>query len=317
MDTRMGPIDRTVRAWLGWFFCWQTLQAYPVAGSQVAWGCVLWPAIALIGCVDLWRYCQRRWRHAEAAGVAGLASAAATTLGITIFHAQIWWHDSLPLGLPGARWIHPPPTMARTLQTLHANIRREAGQLFSLPGMFSFNLWSGHPTPTTANVTHWFSLLDPSRQNEIIRSLEQDPKAVLIVNRGHLKYLYTTGFAPTGALNDYLRATFVPVLRLETYDLCVKQGRSIKACETFGISGDKLIARVLSPAAPCPLFLAESDRPDAKTIPLDSAIWTREGDLWRIEASLPAENIPWPAAFLIARTAKGDILWMRNALPVQ
>ena len=33
--------------------------------------------------------------------------------------------------------------------------------------MFSFNLWTGLPSPTSANVTHWFTLLTEAEQQAI------------------------------------------------------------------------------------------------------------------------------------------------------
>jgi hypothetical protein len=315
MDTGISRSEKTARALLGWCFCWQILQAYPVAGSQVAWGCVLWPAIAMVGCVDLWKYAKQRWRYSEMIGTLVVAAAGGAALWLAGFYAQVWLRGSQLLGLPGAGSISLPPSTVREIRTIHANINRHAGIVFSLPGMFSFNLWSGRPTPTTSNVTHWFSLLDVTRQSKIMAALEQDPDSVIVVDRDHFQYLISRNLTPSGPLVEYLRINYIAVIRAGGYDLCVRRGRGIKASEMFRIDGDKLTAWVTQPSEPCPLFLMASDAPDAKSIPLESAQWTREGDLWRIEASLPAGSIPWPAGYLKGSSPQGELLWMRNPLP--
>ncbi len=42
--------EKPARLWLGWVFIWQTLHAYPVAGSQLSWGSYLWVPLAAVGC---------------------------------------------------------------------------------------------------------------------------------------------------------------------------------------------------------------------------------------------------------------------------
>ncbi|MCC5021498.1 MAG: hypothetical protein J6386_01170 [Candidatus Synoicihabitans palmerolidicus] len=62
----------------------------------------------------------------------------------------------MPLQLPGAENIRRDDRsrlIARTL-SLHAGLHADV--LFSRPGMFSMNLWTGVPTPSSRNATHWF-----------------------------------------------------------------------------------------------------------------------------------------------------------------
>ncbi len=99
--------------------------------------------------------------------------------------------------------------------------------LFSLPGMFSLNLWTDLPTPTKANVTHWFSLLDEPRQRAIIAALEAAPRACVIIDRGHEAFLAERGLAPKGLLYDYIQQAFTPAFTVDRIEFCVRRGRSI------------------------------------------------------------------------------------------
>src|SRR5690606_23211570 len=106
------------------------------------------------------------------------------------------------LMLPGAELIRVPDDSAALFRLLTHNAVAHADALFSLPGMFSFNLWAGVPTPTLANVTHWFSLLDEQQQHSIVSALESHPRACVIVQREHIEFLEKRGLGPKGLLYD-------------------------------------------------------------------------------------------------------------------
>jgi hypothetical protein len=143
--------------------------------------------------------------------------------------------------------LRPDFLIAYDLKAIEQNLRRHADTVFSLPGMFSFNIWSGRPTPTAGNATHWFSLLNQEQQAEIQRRLEADPRAMVVLHRHHLNYLYETGFGPTGALKDYLLKAFQPAIRLAGYDVWTKTGRSISAEGTFRMHEGRIFT-ALDPA---------------------------------------------------------------------
>jgi hypothetical protein len=108
------------------------------------------------------------------------------------------------------------------------NAAVHADLLFSLPGMFSYNLWTGLPTPTHANVTHWFSLLDKPWQMSIVRELESHPRACVIVQREHVNFLAKRGLAPSGQLYDYIHREFEPAFTIDDVEFCVRRGRRIR-----------------------------------------------------------------------------------------
>jgi hypothetical protein len=149
--------------------------------------------------------------------------------------ARVAWADargSEPLGVPGAERIALPADIASALRITTENARAHGDVLFSLPGLYSFNLWSDRPTPTLANVTHWFSLLDAGRQQEIIDRLEQSPRPVFIVQHYVLGSLMEGGIHPAGPLMEHLRHGYHRAFAVESYSFWVRNGRRIAPLST-------------------------------------------------------------------------------------
>lgn len=223
--------ENRARLWLAWVFCWQTLHAYPVAGSQVAWGGFLWVPLAVAGGWEavqvLGVHLPRLATPLRVLGAFALAGASAIGFGRIATTAALRYSFHEPLGVPGAEHLRLNEDQSADLRTLTRNIEAHAGTLFSYPGMFSFNLWSERPTPTLANVTHWFSLLDEPRQRAIVARLENDPRSVIVVQRALVGFLLSAGINVQGPLHDYLTADFAPALRVGTYELWARRGRTI------------------------------------------------------------------------------------------
>jgi hypothetical protein len=226
----------TARAWVALLLVFQFLHAYPVAGSQINWGTCLWVPLLALGLHDagpeLGRWLGRGSRLGLGVGIGlivGTTAVMAVTLGKIGWDRYSW---SQRLELPGAEDIRLPDDITYTLRILHQNLRAHATMLFSFPGLYSTNLWTDLPTPTLANATHWFSLLPPARQQEIIDRLAATPNAVLLVQRDLLDYLAKYGFKTRGPLYEWLNANFECAFALDGYEFCVHRGRTIAALST-------------------------------------------------------------------------------------
>ena len=231
-----GETDAVRRSltWLALLWLGQFLHPFPVAGSQIAWGTFLALPLAAIGSWSALRWLRDQAPETSALRRPALRPAAvglALVAGVACthrFHAGgERYRQGSDLALPGADLLRLPKPATALFRTLATNAVAHGDVLFSQPGMFSFNLWTSLPTPTLANVTHWFSLLSRGRQEAIIQALENHPRAVVIIHREHIAYLTQRSFAPAGPLHDYIAERFTPAFRLDDFEFCVRRGRTI------------------------------------------------------------------------------------------
>jgi hypothetical protein len=306
------------RAWVGLMLLGQCLHVFPVPGSQIAWGSVLVVPLAAIGAWDAASWLRPRL---EANGRRimriGALTLQAGVLGVTFLtgwkFAQVAgrYRDDPNLDLPGAEVLHLPEDFSTTLRMLVLNALVHGDVLFSFPGMFSLNIWSGVPTPTLANTTHWFSLLDTNRQQAIIRALEAHPRACVVVHRHHVRFLTGRGLPPRGPLREYIDQTFEPAFTFDDFEFCVRKGRTIqplmvgdiltRANTTEATSGDRLLRiAVLLPGQKAigQIELANpmgNDRSPIILDPRNARIEVQPANL-RGEPVGPAKTQNWPLA---------------------
>jgi hypothetical protein len=231
LDPGPGTNRDHARLWIGWVLVFQTLHAYPVAGSQLSWGTCLFPAVLVMGLHDALAHLKNR--HATAGrwlavgGGAALLVSAGTMLTDVGKMGAARYRQSQPLGLRGAEQLRLTDSVSDTLHILDANLRLHSGVLFSFPGLYSFNIWTGKPAPTLANATHWFTLLNASQQQAIIEKLEADPRACIVVQQLVLDFLKDKGFSTRSPLQDYLAREFTPALTLDGYAIWTHKNRRI------------------------------------------------------------------------------------------
>ena len=228
------------RTWVGFLFLGQWLHAYPVPGSQIAWGTFLSLPLAALGGWEAAAWLSTRpFLAAGLSRTRALAVAArlalvgfAAILGFRFIQIGDRYFDSRSLGLPGAEPLRLPDSTTAVYRLLSLNAAAHADVLFSLPGMFSFNLWTGLPSPTWANVTHWFSLLSAGEQEAILRSLQAHPRSCVIVQSNHLDFLRRIGIVPAGPLPDYIAQNYVTAFALDGFEFKVRRGRRILPLST-------------------------------------------------------------------------------------
>jgi len=223
----------SVRLWLGLVLALQYLHAYPVAGSQIAWGTFLAIPLVTLGLHDAWIYLAAR-TPALPARVTMAFAAILPVISVVQIGNRGWhqYQESPPLALRGAENIRPPREFSSALRMLAANAKIHGDMLFSLPGMFSFNQWTGLPTPTFNNTTHWFTLLDERQQGEIADALTRDVRPVVIVHQGMLKFLSDAHFSIRSPLTDFLNQNFVRSFRVGDFEFWVRRGRKIVPVNT-------------------------------------------------------------------------------------
>ena len=168
----------------------QFLEPYPVAGSQLgiaAAPMLLWAFLCLGDGLSGLRAlspnpARDTWNGWPSDAVVGGAIVVCCA-GISVAQAM---HQPLPpasTGLRGAAWLHLPKDQATRFASIANAVGANCDMLFTLPGMLSFNMWSGVPTPNGWNLTAWTNEISADRQAEILALIKQDPRACAIVNR--------------------------------------------------------------------------------------------------------------------------------------
>jgi hypothetical protein len=224
--------DARFRQWIAIVLVLQSLQAYPIAGSQVSWGTFLLVPLEVIAVKEAWNITASELAIPtppvvlmRSLGVCLIAMIAGRTLvgGVQNFNNGAW------LGLPGAGYMSLPIGRVLTFRTLSENVRAYADQLFTVPGSFSFNLWTGVATPTLENATLWDKMLNFSAQAEIISRLKNDHEAVIIRR---------PGVVFNGDLNTYIESDFEPAFGVNGYEFLVHRGRKIAPLFIANIRSD-------------------------------------------------------------------------------
>jgi hypothetical protein len=214
----------------------QVLHAYPVAGSQVGWGSFMLLPVFAAGLADAWAELADasapRFARALRAGFTGLLAVAATFV-VALLAREGWQRHttSRPLGLPGAEIIRPGGEARITLRTLTLNAQVHADVLFSRPGMYSYNLWSGADTPTLRNATHWSWLLNQTEQSRIVQRLEATRRRAIITNRRLDEFMVRYKVPLAGPIQSHLLAGYRPLFSLGDFEFLVPRD---SRAEPFG-----------------------------------------------------------------------------------
>ncbi|MSU48085.1 MAG: hypothetical protein EXS37_03180 [Opitutus sp.] len=156
----------------------QILHLYPVTGSQRGWSIFLFVPVLVLGWDEACEVFATGPRGRTIGGRACRIGFAGLSLIAVIQLAGIGWQrhqSSRPLDLPGAESLRLPEPQRLALRVLTLNASLHADLLFSVPGMGSFNLWSGVPAPTAQHATQWFWLLPATEQRRISDRLAPHP----------------------------------------------------------------------------------------------------------------------------------------------
>jgi hypothetical protein len=161
------------------------LQAYPVAGSQLAIALtpgVAWACLLLFDGMVLVRegYPRLEVSAFHVASVSlGLLIMLLVLMGYSDFNIR---NIGPALDLPGARRVHVSEQDAVTYRTLATKIDETCDMLFTMPGMGSLNLWSERPTPNGYNLTAWMTAFTSEEQQEIVAILRQTKRSCVVYN---------------------------------------------------------------------------------------------------------------------------------------
>jgi len=111
-------------------------------------------------------------------------------VGATIVIAAIQPLRYLPQrsALAGSSMLHLPPEQEHDYEFIARSVGANCEVLFTMPGMGSFNFWSGIPAPNGSNLTAWMKGLNAERQQRILNILESVPDACVVYNPTLVKF---------------------------------------------------------------------------------------------------------------------------------
>lgn len=228
------PSSDRLRGLLALMVLLQFLQAFPIGGIQEVWGTFLFVPLVGLGLHDVRRWLAAGewgafWQRPAVGwiGVVALLGIVAAKTTATALDGQRNYSERAALALPGTELLHLPEAQRTAYRILALNAAVHSDMLFSLPGMFSFNLWTGLPTPTRKNTTVWFTLLNAGEQKEIIAALEAAENACIIVEERLVDLTHQINVPIQGVLRDYIFSHFAPVFRLDGFAFMIRKGRAV------------------------------------------------------------------------------------------
>ena len=205
------------------------LIAFPVAGSQMSWSTILLvPIIAL-----LLFYCMR-WLIAyieDAGNYKVPEKLASAILVVFIFFFVTWqiqrnehrYHNNQASSiLKGSSLLRLPDASRTVNEQLVLYIRENAKYLLTLPGMYSFNVWSGIETPTLKNQTNWPFAFDEAKQREIVDKVSALEKVLILYGKNGMMFWNKQGKTQPSLIVSYMRDHFVVVKAIGGFDILAK-----------------------------------------------------------------------------------------------
>jgi hypothetical protein len=177
-DRAVGAEHFAARRILAFAAIFMGLQAYPVPGTQIVLGTVLYVPLALVMIAGVQRTLSARERSSPAvqpsfgwrALLAVVAVAGVVALGL---QTQRFYARGVPLDLPGARSVRTTERNVATYRWLNANMRENCDAFITAPGLNSLHFWTEIAPISTLNTTVWPVLFDHDQQGRIVAAAER------------------------------------------------------------------------------------------------------------------------------------------------
>ena len=216
------PIGPYCRALLPALAVLESLQAYPVAGTQVTLsGVGLLPVGAILLRDGLMQLRQR-------GGIATWVPRGALALGIALviaYGAAVGsaFSRATPMNLMGAQSVRVSAQQGADLQDLVAAVDRSGCRyLITYPSMDSFYLWTPVESSLRMRYTLWYLTIGSAEQASIVEQLKSQPGLCLVRNQKLVDFWARGGPAPSGPLVDFVSDGFVPAGTFGDYELLVR-----------------------------------------------------------------------------------------------
>jgi hypothetical protein len=218
------PYERFLRVLLPALAVAETLQVYPVAGSQMGIAAFVYVPVGALCLADALT-CLRAWSEARGGltmqrlgvivGVVAAALAADFAINSVIRPAIVGaqsWHHQKSLDLPGAGLLRLPPEEAEHYEKLIALLHENQCTTFiGYPNIDSFYLWAEIEPPVPYAPGAWVNAMDAEKQQTVVDELKKSPRPCLIRSDSRAENWLRGAPAPARPLAEYVLNDFRPV----------------------------------------------------------------------------------------------------------
>jgi hypothetical protein len=204
-----------------------SLQAYPVAGTQLA--------VASLGLVPVGAIILNDGiRQLQSAGapksVQDLARWVAP--GVLLFNVAAFslfafmttqlFQSGTPLALPGSQALRLNSAEAVDLRSLVAAIDRQCSSFITFPGMDSLYVWTEQEPPSDMRYGLWWLSLDSPHQESIVQQLQNRPRLCVVKNQSVNDFWAEGRPIPQRPLVTFIDQSFVDAGSFGNYQLLVR-----------------------------------------------------------------------------------------------
>jgi hypothetical protein len=219
------PTDTYARVLLPTLAVLESLQAYPVAGTQLSLAALMLVPVGAITFADGIRQLRAGDPQATRAlrSLAAWAAPAALVASIAAFQlfgflGVAAFASGAPLGLPGAESVRVPAQRGADLRALVAAVDKECKTFITYPGMTSFYIWTGQQAPVPLYAGVWMFVLDSAAQQTLVDQLTG--RAVCVVKDQSVIDFWSEGRpVPSRPLVEFIDTGFVSVRSFGDYEL--------------------------------------------------------------------------------------------------
>ena len=230
VDVAVDRVDVFKRMFIGALAVLGSLQAYPVAGSQIALALVLFVPLVAIALADGWNVLDARARSGRAgsssrkviAGAAALATALFAWL-LPLREYEQRYYENVPLRIAAADGLRLPAFQAQSLRSLVWMLKQQCSTFITYPGMNSLYVMTGMQPPTGLNTTSWMFQLDSAAQQRVVDVVARIPRLCVVRNQELIDFWRTDRIVPDRPLVRYIDDAFRIAWSNGNYDVLVRK----------------------------------------------------------------------------------------------
>jgi hypothetical protein len=202
-----------------------SLQLYPIAGDHVNWAALMPMTAAAVLLADgtnlMAREAQTGWLphlgslSARAVG-ALLAGIVFVSVGGNARETFGQWRREQPVNLPGAHWLRLPKADTDVLTATVSHLAQNCQTVLTLPGLYSFSIWSGVPPFERKRFNSWPFLWPEDVQNHEMRDIHQQTHGCVLVSQKAYQFYWMLGVSKANsALLAEIQRTMSPIAVVE------------------------------------------------------------------------------------------------------